>query len=62
MTVCGPAIQLCKTREYVCQQVFLIFQISAGLWPAVNELEESFFVGFGNRDYLICNFYPAAFY
>lgn len=46
MTECGPAIQLCKAGEFVCQQVFLIFQILGGLWPAVNELEESFFVGF----------------
>jgi hypothetical protein len=46
MTVCGPAIQLCKTREYVCQQVILIFQIIAGLWLIVDELKESFFVCF----------------
>jgi hypothetical protein len=46
MTKYGPAIQLCKAREYVCQQVFLIFQISGVLGPAVNELKESFFVCF----------------
>jgi hypothetical protein len=46
MTVCGLAIQLCKAKEYVCQQVFFIFQISGELRPAVNELKKSFFVGF----------------
>ena len=40
---------------------FLIFQIPEELWPAVDELEESFFVGIGNRNQLICNFDPAAF-
>ena len=60
MTDCRPAIQLCETREFVCQEGLLVFQILGELLPAVNELEESFFVGFGNRDYLICNFYSAA--
>jgi hypothetical protein len=46
MTVCEPATQLCKTGEYICQRVFLIFQISGSLWPVVNELKEGFFVGF----------------
>jgi hypothetical protein len=46
MTGCGPAIQLCKVREYVCQRVFLIFQITAALQLAVNELKEGFFVSF----------------
>jgi hypothetical protein len=62
MTVCGPAIQLCKTREYVCQWVFLIFQTLKELQLVVNELQEGFFVGFGNRYYLIGNFDPAALY
>jgi len=46
MTESGLAIQLCKARENVCQQVFLIFQILGGLWPVVNELKESFFIRF----------------
>jgi hypothetical protein len=46
MTGCGPAIQLCKTGEYVCQWLFLIFQISEELQLAVNELKEGFFVCF----------------
>ena len=46
MTGCGPAIQLCKVREYVCQRVFLIFQIIEELQLAFNELKEGFFVGF----------------
>ncbi len=46
MTECGPAIQLCKAKEYVCQWGFLIFQIIKGLWPAVDELMESLFVCF----------------
>ena len=46
MTECGLASQLCKAREYVCQQAFLIFQILEGLCLAVNELKKSFFVSF----------------
>ena len=46
MNECGPAIQLCKVRGYVCQWVILICEIMGGLWPAVNELKESFFVCF----------------
>ncbi len=46
MNECGAAIQLCKAKEYVCQRGFLIFQIVAGLWPAVDELKESLFVCF----------------
>ena len=46
MTESGPAIQLCKAREYVCQQGFLVFQIIEGLCLAVYELKESFFVCF----------------
>jgi hypothetical protein len=46
MTGCWPAIQLCKTREYVCQKGILVFQISGALWLAVNELKEGFFIGF----------------
>ena len=46
MSECGPAIQLCKAGEYVCQPEFLVFQIIEGLWLAVNELKESFFVCF----------------
>ena len=45
MTKCGPAIQLCKAGESVCKWVFLIFQIIADLWLAVNQLEKSIFVG-----------------
>jgi hypothetical protein len=46
MTECGRAIRLCKSREYVCQKLFLIFQILEDLWLVVYELEESFFVCF----------------
>lgn len=46
MAECGPAIQLCKAGEDVFQKLFLIFQISEQLQPAVNELKKSFFVRF----------------
>lgn len=46
MTGCGPAIELCKTKEYICQWAFLIFQILKELQLAVNELKEGFFVCF----------------
>ncbi len=46
MADCGPAIQLCKAGEDVFKKLFLIFQISGELQPAVNELKESLFVRF----------------
>jgi hypothetical protein len=41
----GPAIQLCKAKEYVCNGMIFVCEIMEGLCPAVNELKESFFVG-----------------
>ena len=46
MNECGPAIQLCKGREYVCKWGNLICEIIEGLGLAVNELKEGLFVCF----------------
>lgn len=46
MSLAGPAIQLCKAGEYVCQRVILFCQISGSLRLTADELKKSLFVGF----------------
>ena len=46
MNECGPAIQLCKARVYVCEWGNLVCEITGGLGLTVNELKESLFVCF----------------
>jgi hypothetical protein len=46
----GIKIQLCKPGEDVCILRILACKINEVLLPAVDELKESLFVGFGNGD------------
>jgi hypothetical protein len=58
----GRTITLCQVAPYVCILSVSVCKLTAGLGPAVDELEEGFFIGVRNWDQLVGNFDPAALY
>lgn len=58
---CKGAIAICKVGEDVCILTFLVCKLYADLCAIVDEKEESIFVGFRNRDQLVCYFCSVPF-